>query len=75
MAELFLVVAMSVGIMEIQSVSVDPDMEYMMMDDFPLQAETDDIFLYSSMNHNPLVIMINKLVLRVKLAFLQKIKL
>ena len=42
------------GLACVQGVSVDPDMMESFMDDIPLQAESEDVFIFPSMRVNPL---------------------
>ena len=42
------------GLVCVHGVSVDPDMMESIMDDLPLQAESEDVFIFPSMRVNPL---------------------
>ena len=44
----------AVGLVCVHGVSVDPDMMESFMDDIPLQAESEDVFIFPSMRVNPL---------------------
>ena len=52
MSQQILIIA--AGLVCIQGVSVDPDMMDSIMDDFPLQAESEDVFIFPSMRVSPL---------------------
>ena len=49
-----LIIIIAVGLAYVQGVSVDPDMMESFMDDIPLQAESEDVFVFPSMRVNPL---------------------
>ena len=44
----------AVGLVRVHGVSVDPDIMESFMDDIPLQAESEDVFIFPSMRVNPL---------------------
>ena len=49
-----LIIIIAAGLAYVQGVSVDPDMMESFMDDIPLQAESEDVFVFPSMRVNPL---------------------
>ena len=49
-----LIIIIAAGLAYVQGVSVDPDMMEAFMDDIPLQAESEDVFVFPSMRVNPL---------------------
>ena len=49
-----LIIIIAAGLAYVQGVSVDPDMMESFMDDIPIQAESDDVFIFPSMRVNPL---------------------
>ena len=49
-----LIIIIAAGLAYVQGVSVDPDMMESFMDDIPLQAESEDVFIFPSMRVNPL---------------------
>ena len=49
-----LIIIIVAGLVYVQGVSVDPDMMESFMDDIPLQAESEDVFVFPSMRVNPL---------------------
>ena len=49
-----LIIIIVAGLVYVQGVSVDPDMMESFMDDIPLQAESEDVFVFPSMRFNPL---------------------